>query len=366
MERNIEQRNIFRIISWVKKTIESFWFSLLVVVALISYQQWLLGEELFAPDSRKLLNHAIYYGLIYITFHLNIRYFFPRIFSDLRGWWWKMPLFIGAESFLLFTLAVAISVIAGKMEVRFAFALLDFTNLYHKKAVLGPWFLYTVLNLGYYFCWQAFHLLANLWIEKRVTDELRYELRVSQIQADNARSFQHLWYHLLDMGKGLILTKPQMAVKIINLIQYMLKHHGLQMEKMAWVTLREELRFMRLLLLIARLRNGDIQVICEIDRSMLNALCMPLSLIVMIENMIRHGELSDKRWPAVVRIRRSKKMLVMSTENRIKKDRAAEHFQIGLPNLEEKLVKYYDGKAKFKAQSNTNIFHASLIVPIVE
>jgi hypothetical protein len=171
MERNIEQRNIFRIISWVKKTIESFWFSLLVVVALISYQQWLLGEELFAPDSRQLLNHAIYYGLIYITFHLNIRYFFPRIFSDLRGWWWKMPIFIGSESFLLFTLAVTISVIAGKMEVRFAFALLDLTNLYHKKAVLGPWFLYTVLNLGYYFCWQAFHLLANLWIEKRVTDD---------------------------------------------------------------------------------------------------------------------------------------------------------------------------------------------------
>ncbi|MFC6101487.1 LytS family sensor histidine kinase [Olivibacter domesticus] len=366
MEQNVEQQNIFRIITAVKKIIESIWFSFLVVVSLITYQQWLMGEDLFAPDANILLNQAIYYGLIYVAFHLNMRRFFPYIFSNLKGWWWKVPVFVILESLILFALAVAISVGAGKMEIRFAFALLDLTNLYHKKAVLGPWFLYTVLNLGYYFCWQAFQLLANLWVARRVTEDLRYELNTSQIQLNNTRSYQHLWFHLLDMGKELIFTNPQTAVKIINLIQYMLKHHGLQMEKMAWVTIWEEWLFMRLLILIARLKSGDVQVICEIDRSMLNAACMPLSLIVIIENMIRHGELGDKRFPAYVRITRSKKALVMSTENRIKAARIAEHFQIGLPNLEEKLAKYYRGEAEFKAWSDKNTFYTRLKMPIIE
>ncbi|MDX3916142.1 MULTISPECIES: LytS family sensor histidine kinase [Olivibacter] len=365
MERNIERKNTFEVISRLKNQIESFWFTLVLVVALISYQQWLLEADLFAPDANILLNQLIYYGLIYAAFHLNIRYLFPHIFSNIKGWWWKVPLFIGGESLLLFLIAVIISVLAGRMEVRMALAFFDFSELYHKKAVLGPWVLYTGLNLGYYFCWQAFHLLSKLWVTKRVRDDLEQELTASQIQTENRQAFHHLWYHLLSLAKDLIPTKPKKAVKIIELIRYMLRYHGMQMEKLTWVTLQDELRFMRLLLLASRLRNGDVQVFCDIDHTLLDKKCMPISLIVLLENMIGHSILDNKRQPAVITIRRIDNTLQFTTENKIKKSNDAEHLHIGLQNLKSRLIDYYEDKAKLDVSIKDDIFYTCLKLPII-
>lgn len=281
---------------------------------------------------------------------------------------------------LVFLILIELLVYVG---LKYQFDLIFLRNL-DPAAIKGYTFNLTVLSpiiyrfvyficysTGYYFLIATHHQrqqveemeqqeLRNLIQEKEIKNELvltQNAFLKSQINPDFLINTLNYFY------EETIKIAPKAAESIIslsNMMQYALGKEA----STGFVKLNKEIELIENFLLLHQARQvHQAQLKLVYTQDILSAWFVPLVLMTLTENMLKHGKLDDPDSPAEIRISYENSILRIETANKESRNSSIPGRGIGLKNIKERLYLAYGEKATFDYHLDSRgYFHTAIVV----
>ncbi len=157
----------------------------------------------------------------------------------------------------------------------------DFMNFYVSALVVG--------------CVLIIRLVFQKQGIKLEYEELKREALQRQYESLKNQLSPHFLFNSLTALKVLIQDTPDKAQNYVNSLSKALRY-TLQSNEKQLVTLKEEMEFMNSYIYLIRMRfDTNLAVNHEIDESLLLYLLPPLTIQTLVENAIKHNEISKRR-----------------------------------------------------------------------
>ncbi len=167
-------------------------------------------------------------------------------------------------------------------------------------------------------------------------ETLRREALQSQFESLKNQLSPHFLFNSLTALKTLIAEAPDTAQKYVNDLSKVLRY-TLQSNEKQLLTLREEMAFSESFLFLIKLRfDTNLTVNLNIDTKYSEYKLPPLTIQTLIENAVKHNEIS-KRKPLVLTIETDGKANLVVRNIIQEKITAEEGTGIGLTNLSKQL-----------------------------
>lgn len=161
--------------------------------------------------------------------------------------------------------------------------------------------------------------------------QLRTESIRNQYEALKNQLNPHMLFNSLNTLQSLIRETPARAVDYTQELSRVLRY-TLQSNESRYVTLAEELAFAEAYIFLMKMRYEDnLTFDIAVDKRLRDRLLPPMSLQVLVENAIKHNEISNRR-PLTVSIRTEDGMLIVCNPIQAKLTGSAGP-GIGLDNL---------------------------------
>jgi len=93
-----------------------------------------------------------------------------------------------------------------------------------------------------------------------------------------------------------------------------------------------------------------------------NARIIPLILITLVENMMKHGDMGDKKQPALIRLELADNHLSFETSNKKRNTNLYPKTGLGLKNIEKRLSNYYQDKYQLLIREEEELFTINLTI----
>lgn len=203
----------------------------------------------------------------------------------------------------------------------------DFTNFYVSALVVG-----CVLIIRLVFQKQSI-VLEN--------EALKREALQSQFESLKNQLSPHFLFNSLTALKVLIRETPEKAQNYVNSLSKALRY-TLQSNEKQLVSLKEEMEFMESYLFLIRMRyDTNLVVNSIIDDNLLMLKLPPLTIQTLVENAIKHNEIS-KRKPLTIEIGTTAQESLYVRNNIQKKFTEEGGTGIGLTNLSKQFLLLID------------------------
>ena len=93
-----------------------------------------------------------------------------------------------------------------------------------------------------------------------------------------------------------------------------------------------------------------------------NVKIIPLILITLVENMMKHGDMGDKKQPALIRLELEDNQLLFETRNKKRNTNLYPKTGLGLKNIEKRLSNYYQDKYQLLIREEEELFTINLTI----
>jgi len=330
----------------LKKQIWQVLFSILLLIVLGN------GIMLIFAHGEKITGQMLLYGsinsvLIGGSFMLGLMFIVAVLDQKLP--WLRFP---------LKRLIVQFFVTIGFSLVLIALSIL-ITGLFWHQQITLDYFLETgsfLMKIAFTFVFLG-SLISNAimffknWKEAAVQQEkLKREQLALQYETLKSQVNPHFLFNNLNSLTSLINTNPDKAIdfvkKLSEVYRYVLdqKDHEL-------VDLETELKFLESYVFLQKIRfesNLDVQINVNAGKFKV----IPLSVQMLVENAIKHNEISDKN-PLSIRIFSTEDDYLI-VENRLQKKAGSEGSRSGIQNIKDryefftsKMVIIFESKEKF-------------------
>jgi two-component system LytT family sensor kinase len=154
-------------------------------------------------------------------------------------------------------------------------------------------------------------------------------------------------------GKGILYLSGLMRYSLVNT------------NDQNKVPLADEVKQVENLIALSRLRFGsDLQLNYQKTGRINDRMIMPLLLITLVENMLKHGDIGEPRHPAVVALRVSEDTLHFYTDNRKRPTDAYPKLGIGLENLRKRLQNFYPDRYQLDIEDKDGSFTVNLSIDL--
>jgi sensor histidine kinase YesM len=168
-------------------------------------------------------------------------------------------------------------------------------------------------------------------------EKLRREALQSQYESLKNQLSPHFLFNSLTALSVLVKEEPQQAQNYIGSLSKALRY-TLKSNEKKLVTLSEEMEFMTSYLFLIRMRYGDnLEIKTMIDEGMLLYLLPPLTIQTLVENAIKHNEIS-KRKPLTIDISTTSEGNLVIINDIQQKLTGEEGTGIGLTNLSKQFM----------------------------
>jgi two-component system, LytTR family, sensor kinase len=172
----------------------------------------------------------------------------------------------------------------------------------------------------------------------------------------------HFLFNSLNTLSSLITENPDKAVEFVNEFSSIYRY-VLDVKDLNAVKLQEELDFVRSYVYLQKIRYGEnLDVIIDIEEHMLQSSLMPLSLQVLIENAVKHNEISDA-FPLKIEITSTGTSVVVKN-NLNKTLYHSDSPKMGLSNLTARYNLISDNTPDFRQNENEFIAEIPLLSEI--
>jgi len=224
----------------------------------------------------------------------------------------------------------------------------DLTNFFVSALVVG-----LVLTIRLIFQKQTI-LLEN--------EALRREALQSQFESLKNQVSPHFLFNSLTTLKILIQEAPEKAQNFVNSLSGALRY-TLQSNEKQLVTLEKEMEFMESYLFLIRMRfSTNLLVITEVNESLLSFRLPPLTIQTLVENAIKHNEISKRKPLQIQILTTEKETLVIENEIQTKMT-SEEGTGIGLINLSKQFQLLVGKEIIIRKENNRFIVEIPLIRP---
>ena len=363
LERVTNVKRIF--FGWFRK----YKLHLLVWVSFILYESGVIG--LITGVFGNLSAYLSHYTLILFLFYIHANYSLPWAFRNSRAVVWKLPLVIGVEiiAFILFSYCIDELLITTHL-LKLKHYKLTYQNslqsLYRGIYFMG-------FSTGYYF-------ILRYTNERRRTNELErqrlqdiiYRQKSEQdlTRAQNAylkaQINPHFLFNTLDfVYHNIVALSPNAADTIITLSEMM--RYAIDADKMGdFIPLGDEIDQAENLVYLNQIRkNHELGFQWKYEENVRQIYLIPLVLLTLVENIFKHGNLTEAGHDAVVRIYVNNETFYIETDNLINGGAYGSGSHKGLSNTEQRLKYTYGDNITFIYYSDeSNHFKVQLSFPL--
>jgi len=179
------------------------------------------------------------------------------------------------------------------------------------------------------------------WKEAAVQQEkLKREQLALQYETLKSQVNPHFLFNNLNSLTSLISTNPEKAIDFVKKLSEVYRY-VLDQKDQELVALETELNFLESYIYLQKIRFGtnlDVQI--AVDPR--NFKVIPLSVQMLVENAIKHNEVSDRK-PLQIRIFSSDNQC-LSVENRLQKKSGSEGSGSGIQNIRDRYEFFTDRK----------------------
>lgn len=198
----------------------------------------------------------------------------------------------------------------------------DYTNFFVSALVVG--------------CVLIIRLIFLKQVVQLENEALRRNALQSQFESLKNQLSPHFLFNSLTALKTLINDAPDTAQDYINNLSKALRY-TLQSNDKQLVTLKEEMDFMQSYFFLVRMRyNSSLSIKIEIDDSYYNYMLPPLTIQTLVENAVKHNEISRRKPLEISIITNERGNLVVWNDINEKISRE-EGTGIGLSNLSRQI-----------------------------
>jgi sensor histidine kinase YesM len=194
-------------------------------------------------------------------------------------------------------------------------------------------------------------LFFKNWKEAAVQQEkLKREQLALQYETLKSQVNPHFLFNNLNSLTSLISSNPGKAIDFVKKLSEVYRY-VLDQKDQELVRLETEMEFVNSYIFLQKIRFGE-NLEVQIGKFPKNVLVIPLSIQMLVENAIRHNEISDRN-PLKIHINSDDKPY-LTIENRLQKKSGSEGTGLGLQNIvdryaffSEKKVIISEGQEKF-------------------
>jgi sensor histidine kinase YesM len=224
----------------------------------------------------------------------------------------------------------------------------DYTNFFVSALVVG--------------CVLIIRLIYQKQIVNLENETLRREALQSQFESLKNQLSPHFLFNSLTALKTLIREAPEIAQNYINNLSKALRY-TLQSNEKQLVTLKEEMNFMESYLYLIRMRfDTNLSVSTNINEKYFFHLLPPLTIQTLVENAIKHNEISKQR-PLTINILTSDDESLVVWNDIQEKITEEEGTGIGLTNLSKQFQLLISKDISISNQNNQFRVEVPLIKP---
>ena len=200
------------------------------------------------------------------------------------------------------------------------------------KILSGAAIIYVFVLNAIYECFFLFHELSESQVEGE-----KYKKASAEAQLKNLTNKlnPHFLFNSLNTLAIIIEESKDKAVDFVQELSDVYRY-VLNSDKQTWVTLEEEIRFSKSYIALLKMRfesNFDVDI--SIDSGNLNSYILPLTLQLLIENAIKHNEISD-HIHLKLSISIKDDFLIVSNNVNLRKSGNTNSTKLGLTNIKER------------------------------
>jgi LytS/YehU family sensor histidine kinase len=203
--------------------------------------------------------------------------------------------------------------------------------------VLWVFIKYSLLGIGYYFATRSYKHERKLRLIEKEKHEAEYAFLRAQINPHFLNNTLNFFF-----AKSLPLSE-ELANGIMTLSEIM--RYSLEMDKDDRMTLiDEEIEHIKNVIKINQLRfNNKLQIDFNVSGKTDNVRLIPLILITVVENILKHGDCTDKLHPVKIAlsINEIDHHIHLSTWNKKKNGPKELSSGIGMENIKKRLANHY-------------------------
>jgi two-component system LytT family sensor kinase len=175
----------------------------------------------------------------------------------------------------------------------------------------------------------------------------------------------HLLFNTLNFIYNAVEEYSEKAGKGVMYLSGLMRYSLISTNNQNKVRLSDEIVQIESLVALSRLRFGDdLYLTFKKNGEINNQEIIPLLLVTLVENMLKHGDLWEPTHPALISLNVTKQTLVFMTENKMRP--AASHLNtgIGLINLEKRLQNFYLERYSLQIDSDADYFNVKLRIDL--
>lgn len=190
------------------------------------------------------------------------------------------------------------------------------------------------------------------WKEAAIQQEkLKREQLALQYETLKGQVSPHFLFNTLNSLTSLISSNPEKAIDFVKKLSEVYRY-VLDQKNQELVALDTELKFVESYVFLQQIRFGA-NLDVEINVGLRNFRVIPLSVQMLVENAIKHNEISDRK-PLQIRIFAADDQYLM-VENRIQKKNGTEGTGSGLENIKSQYSFFTDRKVIISENSGNFI-----------
>lgn len=217
-----------------------------------------------------------------------------------------------------------------------------FNFINYGAAVLWVFIRYSILGIGYHFASEGIKRERILRLMEKEKHEAEYAFLRTQINPHFLNNTLNFFF-----AKSLPLSE-ELATGIMTLSEIM--RYSLEIDKDDRLTLiDDEIEHIKNVIKINQLRfNNKLQIDFNINGATHNVKLIPLILITIVENILKHGDCTEKLHPVKISLIINEKnhIIHLSTWNKKKNGPKELSSGIGMENIKKRLANHY--KKDFK------------------
>jgi two-component system LytT family sensor kinase len=243
--------------------------------------------------------------------------------------------------------------------------------------------LYAVTNIwrGLYFIglsiayWSMLYMIRfkdrNHQMETEQLKTLAHTLELNNryISVENAflqnQISPHLLFNSLNFIYNKVYKESAEAGNSVSRLADLMRYSLVSADDTRTVVLSQEVKQLENLIALCQMRfSGQFYLRFKKKGKLATVQIIPLILITLVENIMKHGDLGDKKFPCLIALQLEDNRLHFQTTNKIRNTNLYPKNGLGLKNIEKRLNNYYQGSYSFLTGAEDGIFTVNLKIEL--
>ncbi|CAM4288638.1 Histidine kinase [Pedobacter westerhofensis] len=309
------------------------------------------------PSLVYFLFYSLNIGLFYFHSAIVLKRLYYNRFSDIL----YIPFFTILELAVYFFITYSFTILFKNMG--YSYYQDSFLQRRYLIPTLYRGMTFILYGTGYYFLYSYYERKEKAFTQAIENEKLKNELLRAEQDFLRAQINPHLLFNTLSFIKYAAKKNPEEAdqavMRLSGIMSFALDSNT------QTIKLTKELEQVENIIELNQLRFNhklNISYTKQLHDSQVSII--PIVLLTLVENIFKHGNLSDEKYPAKIFVQTTSEHIILQTSNLQNRNSTAVSHNKGLLNIRSRLDQAYKNRYEFHHETVDNLFKVYIKIKI--